>query len=313
MAASRFVPSLIPCFLVVASFGSLMADDKPAAPKTKRAQNPKVRPLPPDVRVERDIEYAKIGEQSLKLDIYRSGEHSGRAPLIVWIHGGGWSKGSKDNSPAAWLATHGYVVASVQYRLTDVAKWPAQIDDCRAAIRWLRSNADRFGIDPELVGAWGSSAGGQLVSMLGVADPPADEPVSSRVKAVCDYFGPSDLITQPKNVPGPGKTDADLAASNTAKLLGGIVRDIPDKANAASPLHHVSAGDAPFLIVHGSKDDVVPLDQSERFQAKLEMSGVSSELYVIDGAGHGGPAFQKPEVRARVRQFFDKHLKNAAE
>lgn len=311
MTASRFLQVLFTVLFATFAF-RISAAEK--APEKKAAAAPsKIEALPAGVRVERDLEYAKVDNKPLKLDIYRSSEHTGNAPLVVWVHGGGWSKGSKDNCPAAWLAAHGYVVASIQYRLSDVAKWPAQIDDCRAAIRWLRKNAEQYGIDSESVGAWGASAGGHLVSMLAVTEPPADEAVSSRVKAVCDFFGPSDLLTQPKNVPGPGKTDADLAASNSAKLLGGIPRDIPDKANAASPLHHVSSGDVPFLIVHGSKDDVVPLDQSQRLQAKLEMAGVSAELFVIDGAGHGGAAFQKREVRAQVREFFDKQLKNAAE
>lgn len=269
-------------------------------------------PVPQGVRVERDLEYARVEDRPLRLDVYRSEIQSGACPLVVWVHGGGWAQGSKENCPAAWLANHGYVVASIQYRLTDVAKWPAQIDDCRAAIRWLRSNAERFEINPERIGAWGSSAGGHLVSMLGLMDLPPGELVSSRVNAVCDYFGPSDLLSQPTNIPGPGKTDADLAKSNAAKLLGGILRDIPDKAKAASPLYHVSPGDVPFLIVHGSKDERVPLDQSERLHAKLEKAGVPVELYVVEGAGHGGTSFQKGPVRAKVQQFFDRHLKDVA-
>jgi acetyl esterase/lipase len=183
----------------------------------------------------------------------------------------------------------------------------------RAAVRWVRANAAKFGFDPERIGVAGSSAGGHLAAMLGTADSPAGEQVSSRVRAVCDLFGPSDLLTQPTNVPGPGKTDADLAKSNAAKLLGGILRDIPDKARNASPLSHVSRGDTPFLILHGDKDDRVPLDQSKRLHAKLKVAGVSSTLHIVAGAGHGGPQFQTPEARGMMLAFFQKHLGNEAE
>lgn len=313
----QIIRSLI--LLTAIGSGSLLwaADKKPDAPEPAKVVTPaatKQFPVPEGVRAERDIEYARESGRPLKLDIFRAEDQTGKRPLVVWIHGGGWSKGSKDNCPAMWLAANGYVVASIQYRLTDVAKWPAQIDDCRAALRWLRKNAEQYGIDPERVGVWGASAGGQLVAMLGTTEPPKNEPGSSRVTAVCDFFGPTDLLTQPTNVPGPDKTDKDLAESNAAKLLGGILRDIPDKAKAASPLHQVSSDDAiPFLIVHGSKDDRVPLDQSERFHAKLKEAGVSTELFIVEGAGHGGEAFTTTEVRGKVQRFFDRYLKSAPE
>jgi acetyl esterase/lipase len=275
---------------------------------------PKPNPIPDRVQLDRDRVYAQRPSGNLTLDLYRP-QTLGKAPLpvVIWIHGGGWAKGNKSPCPATWLATQGYAVASVQYRLTDVAPWPAQIEDCREAIRWLRQNAKQYQLDAERIGVWGGSAGGHLVALLGTLDSPSEETTSSRVQAVCDFYGPTDLLTMPANTPGPGKTDADLARTNGAKLLGGSVKDHPDRARSASAIHQVTPGDAPVLVVHGDQDTGVPLDQSRRFVAKLTTAGVPAELVVLKGAGHGGPAFQTPTVRGQVRAFFDRHLKPQAE
>ena len=258
----------------------------------------------------RDVVYAKRGERALKLDLYlpeKLGDE--KLPVVAWIHGGGWSKGSKDRTPAAYLAAEGFAVASVEYRLTGEAIWPAQIDDCRDAIRFLRSHAGDYGLDADKIGVWGGSAGGHLVALLGTLDVPTDEAVSSRVQAVCDWYGPSDLLTTPSNTPGPGKTDADLAKSNGALLLGGIVRDRPKLAMEASAFHQVSKDDAPFLIMHGDADPQVPLEQSTKLYEKLKATGVPVTYEVLKGAGHGGPAFLTDDVKRKVREFFAKHLK----
>ncbi len=259
----------------------------------------------------KDLEYHRVDARSLLLDLYRPRTASSCVPVVVWVHGGGWKGGSKERCPAAWLAERGYAVASINYRLSQEAQWPAQIDDCRAAIRWLRANAEAYGLDDRNIAAWGGSAGGHLVALLGTQDVPAEESISSRVRAVCDWYGPTDLLTMPANVLGPGKTLADLAESNGAKLLGGTVRDRPELARNASALHHISPGDAPFLIMHGSNDAVVPLEQSQRFHEQLTKSGVASTFHIIEGAGHGGKEFQSADVRERVLDFFNLHLKTA--
>jgi len=265
---------------------------------------------PVGVVVTRDVEYARRGDRALKLDLYLPEKRNvEKLPVVAWIHGGGWSKGSKDRTPAAYLAAEGFAVASVEYRLTGEAIWPAQIDDCRDAIRFLRSHAGDYGLDADKFGVWGGSAGGHLVALLGTLDVPTDEAVSSRVQAVCDWYGPSDLLTTPSNTPGPGKTDADLAKSNGALLLGGIVRDRPKLAMQASAFHQVSKGDAPFLIMHGDADPQVPLEQSTKLYEKLKATGVPVTYEVLKGAGHGGPAFQTDEVKQAVRDFFAMHLK----
>lgn len=262
-----------------------------------------------DVVIEKDMEYGRTGDKPLLLDLYRPKNRHGRLPVVMWVHGGGWNKGSKDRCPAAWLTEHGYAVASINYRLTDEAQWPAQIDDCRAAVRWLRAHADEYGLDGNRIAAWGGSAGGHLVALLGTLDAPGNETVSSRVQAVCDWYGPIDLLTMPPNVLAPGKTEADLAKSNGAKLLGGTVRDRPELARQASALYQVSADDPPFLIMHGDKDGAVPLEQSQRLHEKLKAVGVTSTLQVLEGAGHGGKEFQTAEVRNMVLEFFNRHLR----
>lgn len=279
------------------------------APQVGKAKAKPAATLPPGVRVERDLEYARRGEQRLLLDLYLPEKPSDRPlPPVVWVHGGGWNAGSKDRCPAAYLAAEGFAVASINYRLSQQARWPAQIDDCREAIRWLRREAKSRGFAAERIGVWGGSAGGHLVALLGTLDAPTDEATSSRVQAVCDWYGPSDLLTMPPNVLSAGKTEADLAKSNGAQLLGGVVRDRPELARQASALHQASAGDAPFLIMHGDEDPQVPLEQSSRLHAALKAAGVESTLEVLPGGGHGGPKFQTEEVKQTVRDFFRRKL-----
>lgn len=262
--------------------------------------------LPNGVKTIRNIEYANPGGiRSLLLDLYLpTKDYDKPLPVVMWIHGGGWRKGSKENCPLIWLANEGYAVVSLGYRLIPEAKWPMPLDDSRAAIRFLRSNAAKYKLDPNRIVVAGGSSGGNLASITGVFDALRDEAVSSQVQGVIDFYGASDVLTMPPNVPGPDKTDAELAKSNAARLIGGIVRDHPDLAKQMSPLYHVSKGDPPFLIIHGDQDKQVPLEQSERLHAKLKEAGVRSTLHVIKGAGHGGKEFDAPEVRKWVLEFL---------
>ena len=269
-----------------------------------------VRPaLPAGVKRIANLEYSRPATGALLLDLYLPPAPPAHPlPVILWTHGGGWKNGSKENCPLTWLAAEGYAVVSLNYRLSWAAQWPAQIDDARAAIRWLRTRAANYSLDPERFAISGGSSGGNLASIVGTAPAATGESVSSRVRAVIDFYGASDMLTMPVNVPGPGKTDADLATSNGAKLLGGIVRDRADRARQVSPLHNITKDDPPFLIIHGDQDDQVPLVQSERLHARLREVGVPSEFHVLAGAGHGGKAFDTPEVRARIRAFLTRSL-----
>lgn len=277
------------------SIGLLLAVSLGAAPK-----------VPEGVEVLRDLEYAQVKGVGLKLDLYRpSARPSAPMPLVIWVHGGGWKTGTKANCPAAWLATKGYAVASLDFRLLPEHPWPAQIEDPIAALRWLRKESGRYGFDAERTAAMGGSSGGHVVALWGTLTLPAED----KVKAVVDWYGPTDLLTMPPNVLSEKRTRADLAKANGALLLGGIVMDQPEKAKAVSALHQVSKDDVPFLIMHGTADTSVPVDQSERLHAALKAAGVESTLKLLPGAGHGGREFDSPESRALIQAFMDKHLK----
>ncbi len=268
------------------------------------------------LKVERDIEYARVGELSLKLDVYVPDNAATPLPLLVWLHGGGWSEGSKTLCPGLFFSGRGYVVASIDYRLTGVAPFPAQIEDCRAALRWLRANASKYHIDPQHIGVWGASAGGHLAALMGTATDQkewdvvgthTDQPI--RVQAVCDFFGPTDIT---RFDPGHRETQA---RSDIGRLLGGALADKQAEARAASPVTYVSADDPPFLIIHGDQDQVVPPDQSERLYEALKKAGVDVTIIRLKNWGHGFSPLGDPSPRAlylKVCDFFEKHLKTTA-
>lgn len=256
-----------------------------------------------------DLIYSEAEGNSQGLDLYLPKDTKGPLPVVVWVHGGGWMNGSKQNPKAKYLVEHGYAVASIDFRQSHDAMWPAQIDDCRNAIRWLRSHSKKYQLNPDKIGVWGSSSGGHLVALMGTLPYDPNEKVSSRVQAVCDWYGPTDLLTMPPNNVGNGRTEEDVANSNGAKLLGCTVRECPELAKQVSGYYQVSPDDAPFLIMHGDEDPGVPLSQSTRLYHALQAQGVYSELDIIAGAGHGGPLFATEKVQLRVRDFFDQFLK----
>jgi acetyl esterase/lipase len=262
--------------------------------------------LPENVAAQTDVEYATAGAVSLKLDIYQPKTPSSARPCIVWVHGGGWQGGNKSSGARLlppFVATGNFVGVSVGYRLTDVAPFPAQIHDCKAAIRYVRANAEKLGIDPSKIGVWGSSAGGHLVSLLGTSSETdgvegelGTKGVSSRVACVVDYCGPSDF---------PNFELTSGARGPITKLLGGLPVDKPEIAKQASPITYVSKDDPPFLIVHGTADATVPFDQAVRFHAAQKQAGIDSTFIRIENGGHG---IGGREIDARVRAFFEKHL-----
>jgi acetyl esterase/lipase len=282
------------------------------------AQQPAVplqRPslIPADCKVLKDLTYGD--HERNKLDLYLP-KSDAPLPLVIWIHGGGWEGGSKDYNIAALpLLREHYAVASINYRLSQHAVFPAQIEDCQAAVRWLREHAKEFNLDPDHFGAWGGSAGGHLVALLGTIDDktfPAKEGAkacSGGVQAVCDWFGPADFLHW-----GPITIDNPLAKKPSAisRLFGGTVPDKQDLARKASPVTYVSKTSTPFLIYHGDSDPVVPLQQSEELNDLLKKAGVDSTLHVVKGAQHGGAGFMAPEVLKEEEVFFDKYLKPKA-
>ena len=291
----------------------------PAWSKKKKppAAQPRVEEGPiPDVRVLRDLEYVPGGHERNKLDLYlpkqagREGRTSDRLPLIIWVHGGAWRAGNKKNCPATRFLRKGYAVASINYRLSQHAIFPAQIKDCKAAVRWLRANSNRYGLDPKRIGVWGSSAGGHLVALLGTTgevkefDKGRNLKVSSRVQAVCDYFGPTDFS---KISRFPSRIRHDAPDSPESKLIGSPIQENKKAAQRANPITYVTKDDPPFLIIHGDRDQSVPHNQSQLLYEALKKAGVQVKFHTVKGAGHG--RFNSPEVNKMVDDFFDKHLK----
>jgi acetyl esterase/lipase len=269
------------------------------------------RQLAEQYTIQRDVEYGKAGDRALLLDLIVPKAKSGKPrPVIVWIHGGGWQNGNKDSGAgrlAPLLAGGEYIGASIGYRLSGEATWPAQIYDCKAAIRWLRASAAQYNIDPERIGLWGSSAGGHLVSLLGTSGEVKElegnggnAGYSSRVACVVDFCGPSDFLAFGLQSPRMQQPEAPLY-----KLFGGPLAEKETQARAASPVTHVSADDPPFLVVHGTQDNTVPVKQAELFEAALKKAGVDVTYVKMEGGGHG---IGGPEITRRVGQFFARHL-----
>jgi len=290
--------------------------------KDKAAQK-HAAPLPKGVRAEMDIQYVTGGDESQKLDIYVPEVPSAKPlPLIVHIHGGGWRGGSKAGCPALGLIPMGYAVASVEYRFSQKALFPAQIQDCQAAIRWLRANSKKYNFDTDHFGVWGGSAGGHLVALVGTsggkkafAPIGGNEDQSDRVQAVCDFFGPTDFNSVMQQA-ADDRHVKNIFKFNTpadpySGLIGVPLNSDKQKSDAVSPVHYVSNDNPPVLILHGTHDALVPYAQSEEFAAALKAKGVDVFLQTLPGSGHGGPAFGKPAAVKLIKMFFDKYLKGA--
>jgi acetyl esterase/lipase len=276
------------------------------APARGEAQDKKGPALPEGTKVEMDLAYGPHKERNV-LDLYVP-KSEAALPLVIWVHGGGWQQGSKAGGPALGLLSKGYAVASINYRLSQQAVYPAQIEDCKAAVRFLRANAKEYNLDPDHFGVWGASAGGHLVALLGTTAAAKElegdggnKEVSSKVQAVVDWFGPTDLTKMGGSHDNPNSPEA--------KLLGGPVQENKDKAAKANPITYVTKDAAPFLILHGDQDKTVPYSQSELLAEALKKAGVEVRLVKVEGAGHGGAQFNAPENRKLIEEFFDKHLK----
>ncbi len=281
-----------------------------ASPLFAQEKGPK---LPDGVTTAKDVEYGK--HERHKLDVYMP-KGDGPFPLVVWVHGGAWSAGSKaGGGPALKLLEHGYAVAAINYWLSQHAVFPAQIEDCKTAIRHLRENAKTYKIDPDRIGVWGSSAGGHLVALLGTSgdvkelEGGKDAKASSRVQCVVDWFGPTDLTKMGEQSKVKGPIDHDAKDSPESKLIGGAIQENKEKAAKANPLTYVTKDDPPFLIFHGDADPLVPLGQSEILVEALKKEKVDVELVVLKGAKHGGAEFNTADNFKKTVAFLDKHLK----
>lgn len=291
--------------------------DEKKQDKKEEKKQPSKGKLPDSVKLEADVAYAgtKNTQQRLNLLLPKTPKDDKPLPVIVYVHGGAWLGGDRAGGHgklARYVADGEYAGVSVGYRLTNEAIWPAQIHDCKAAIRWIRANARKYNLDPDRIGVVGESAGGHLAAMLGTSGGNKDvegdlgehKDQSSRVSCVVDHFGPADLLAMQD---GGGKMDHDGPNSPEGKLVGGRVKEKKEVARAASPVTYVAKDNPPFLIIHGNKDPLVPFDQSERLSAALKKAKVDCYFVTVDGGGHGG--FRNPEVGKRERQFFEKYLR----
>jgi len=270
------------------------------------------------VEVVTGLDYAGAGNPRQQLDLYLPRKRAGAAPLpvIVFVHGGGWVGGSKAAGRVIvqpYVATGNYAGVSIGYRLAGEARWPAQIHDCKAAIRWIRANAARHGLDPERIGVIGSSAGGTLVALLGVSGGVEDlegsvgphGSASSRVTCVVNRFGRLNFLARPESARA-SPAQAGPLAQRLALMFGGPVDEKAGLARRASPVSHAAAGLPPIITFHGTADTLVPFVQAEEFDAAMRRAGGAHLLVPVQGGGHG---YENGEERRRVRQFFEQHLR----
>lgn len=276
--------------------------------------------IPADMEVIHDVEYGKGGDTSLKLHIVRPKiPPKDPMPVVIFVHGGGFRSGNKGIGVRRLipLAQCGFFGVTIDYRLSDVAAFPAQIEDCKCAVRWVRAHAREYHADPKRIGAWGGSAGGTLVGLLGVTGGRKEfegkggwEKESSSVQAVCDWFGRMDIWKTAQEEKARGVTketwEEGGIAQRLSALIGGVIWENPYTCRWASPITYVRKGAPPFLIMHGDKDDVVPLDQSVAFHEALKKAGVDSTLQIVKDVGHSFPG--RPDLGEPVVEFFEKHL-----
>ncbi len=278
------------------------------------ADTPVNLPKPANVRIYPNLPYVSNAGPRQTLDLYLPAPVPGNPmPLIVYLHGGGWMKGSKaDGRAFAFrMAAQGYAVACVDYRLSSDDLFPVQVEDCKAAVRWLRATAPRYRLDIDHVGIMGVSAGGYLAVMLGVTrttqlfDIGENLNHSSSALAVCDFFGPVDLLRLHETSVTAGTPQAD----EVARLLGGDPHVQKVQAWKSDPRSHLDGNSSAFLVIHGTNDTAVPVEQSRALYDALVKQAVPVHLHLIHGAGHTGPAFVAPEINRLVDDFFSLHLK----
>lgn len=266
------------------------------------------------------MEFANVGGQSLLLDLFVP---SGRGPfpVIVSVHGGSWASGTRDQGLAILQLDRGYAVANIDYRLAPASIWPAQVEDAKAAVRWLRANSGRFDLDPGRIGVIGLSAGGHIGAVLGTSRGVTaleglelgNGGYSSEVQAVVDYFGPSDLLKLKQQALPCMPGDPNDPAEAPSQLLGCTLPLCPERAATANPITYVTPDDPPFLLLHGTSDCLVPWQQSQILHDALRRAGVRSKLIVLPFAGHGDPLFLAPPIQQQVNEFLDEHLKSPRE
>jgi acetyl esterase/lipase len=263
-------------------------------------------------RIIRDIEYARVGQHTLDLDLHLP-TGKPRSPLIVWIHGGAWRSGSKKDVPIAKLISDGYAIASVDYRLSTEAKFPAQLHDIKAAIRFLRAHALEWKVPSKKIVIAGDSAGAHLAALVGVSNGNAELEgtvgdhlkQSSEVQGIISFYGAANLTTILQQSTPHGLS---VRVPALELLLGNLPTNAPALARLASPVFHVDAHDPPLLLLHGDQDPQMPINQSLELLGAYQKVRAPVQFEVVHGAAHGGPMFYDSERLAIVRQFLRKNF-----
>ncbi|MBK8822006.1 MAG: alpha/beta hydrolase [Anaerolineales bacterium] len=269
-----------------------------------------------------DLAYAS-GSDAQKLDLYIPTAGTGPFPVVIMVHGGGFMFGDKADGAGLTgvdqLLAAGYAVASINYRLSAEAQYPAQIYDAKASVRFLRANAGKYNLDPENFGAWGASAGGNLVSLLGttcgVAELEGDlgnADQSSCVQAVVDWFGPIDFLKMDEQFAGTSCEQSHNAANSPeSKLVGAEIQSVPELVKTTNPMNYIDATDSPFFIENGTADcNIPPVQNKDLADALTAAIGADKVTYVsLEGAGHGGEQFETEENLKLVIGFLDTYLK----
>jgi acetyl esterase/lipase len=260
-----------------------------------------------------NLEYAKAGDISLKLDLYLPNDPDD-ATLIVWVHGGAWRRGSKDSVSIEPLVGKGYAIASVDYRLTPVAPFPANVHDIKAAIRFLRAQAGEYGYNRDGFVISGASAGGHLAALVGVSNGQKDLEgklgdhldQSSDIAVIVDFYGASNLTTILKQSTPHGLS---VRVPALELLLGGQPEEVVDTAKLASPVFHADSSDPPLLLIHGDQDPQMPINQAHELHGVYKALNLAVQFEVIHGGAHGGNAFFDEERLALVDWFLKKYLR----
>jgi len=259
--------------------------------------------FPEDTVMDKNIPYVTNAHPRQTFDLFRPANSAGkRIPLIAWIHGGAWRVGDKDWNNVKYLVGHGFAIASIDYRLSGDAIFPAQIQDCNAALDFLLAHADDYGFDSNRVVIGGASAGGHLALLLGLAREKEFGATDFRARCILDFFGVTDFQALADSISDPAMR-ADLMDSAT-RLLGADVAKQPDLSRKASPATYVRPDSPPVLVLHGDADPLVPISQSQLLRERLLAAGVKTELIVVTGAGHDGPAFETPDIQEKVLAFL---------
>ncbi|MEW6404428.1 MAG: alpha/beta hydrolase [Chloroflexota bacterium] len=307
----RLIPTLIVTFFLAACNLPARATSTPPTPTDEPASTPLPTPTFDPARLgtsQLDVTYCTVDGVDLKMDVYFPSAMNGPAPAVVYVHGGGWRSGDKRSGVGtaefSGLNTTGFVVFALNYRLAPDYRFPAMIEDVKCAVRSIRAHAAEYNIDPDRIGAFGGSAGGHLVAMLGTTDASAGFDVgqyleySSRVHAVVDMFGPTDLTLQ----------FSDEQTQRASHVF------TEDQLVMASPVTYITPDDPPFLILQGDKDRVVPPEQSQVLYDRLVGGGVEAQLVMVENAGHGfNPVDgeispKRAELALMILSFFSQHL-----